>query len=96
MKVLKPGREQKGWSKTFTCTGDGNGGGGCGAELLVEQGDLFKTFRHCRDETDVFITFQCTACEVLTDLKAKDQPPYAITSLLPTGTVAERRARARD
>jgi hypothetical protein len=42
MKVVKPGREQKGWSKQFKCTGNGNGGGGCGAVLLVEEGDLYR------------------------------------------------------
>ncbi len=42
MKVIKPGRPQKGWSHEFTCTGDGNGRGGCGAILLVEQEDLYE------------------------------------------------------
>lgn len=68
MKVLKPGREQKGWARQSTCTGDGNGGGGCGAELLVEQDDLFETQSHCLHETDYYITFQCP-CGVRTDLK---------------------------
>ena len=38
MKVLQPGRPQQGWSTEATCTGKGNGDGGCGARLLV---DLF-------------------------------------------------------
>lgn len=82
MKVLKPGREQKGWSIETTCTGDGNGGGGCGAELLVEQDDLYKTYRFCRDETDTFITFRCSECQVETDLKEKQKPSWKIMSSL--------------
>ena len=40
MKVLKKGNGQKGWTKEFTCSGAGNGNGGCGAELLVD-GDYY-------------------------------------------------------
>ncbi len=68
MKVLKKGRPQKGWSKTLTCTGKGNKGGGCGANLLVEQDDIFRTFSHCRDETTTYYTFKCPDCGVLTDI----------------------------
>ncbi len=68
MKVLKPGRQQKGWSTEAKCTGHGNGEGGCGAKLLVEQDDLFLTSSTVRDETDYFVTFKCCACGVLTDL----------------------------
>lgn len=69
MKVVKPGREQAGWAREEECTGKGNGFGGCGAILLVEHGDLFKTFRHALNETDVFITFKCPSCGVLTDIE---------------------------
>lgn len=68
MKVLIPGRNQVGWAKEFTCTGHGNGGGGCGATLLVEQGDLFKTQSCSMGETDTFITFECGECQVWTDI----------------------------
>jgi hypothetical protein len=68
MRVLKKGREQKGWATEATCTGKGNGNGGCGALLLVEQGDLFHTYRCARDETDTFTTFRCCECGVLTDI----------------------------
>lgn len=74
MKVLKKGRKQKGWSKEYNCTGKGNGNGGCGAKLLVEQADLFITSSHCRDETDNFVTFKCMSCGVLTDIPANDYP----------------------
>lgn len=68
MKVLKQGRIQDGWSTEATCTGDGNGGGGCGAQLFVEQPDLYLTYRHCRNETTKYVTFTCSACGVETDL----------------------------
>lgn len=74
MKVIKPGREQKGWSKQFKCTGNGNGDGGCGAILLVEEGDLYRTERSFMAETDHYITFKCCACGVETDLSKKDEP----------------------
>jgi mevalonate kinase len=67
MKILKPGRKQNGWATKATCTG--NGGGGCGAQLLVEQGDLYRTSSSSLGETDYFVTFRCTACGVETDLK---------------------------
>lgn len=69
MKIIERGREQKGWAKECVCTGDGNGGGGCGAKLLVEQVDLYRTSSSCRDETDYFNTFSCAQCGVETDLK---------------------------
>jgi len=69
MKVLEKGRAQKGWSKQTKCTGSGNGGGGCGAKLLVEQGDLYKTYHHSYDgSTDTYVTFKCADCGVETDI----------------------------
>lgn len=69
MKVIQKGRPQKGWAKEFKCTGAGNGSGGCGATLLVEQDDVFHT--HNTDYGgghDVYNTFKCTECGVLTDI----------------------------
>ncbi len=78
MKIVKPGRPQKGWAKNYECTGKGNTGGGCGAMLLVEQGDLFQTARHCYDgSSDYFVTFKCAACGVLTDIPERDAPVRA-------------------
>jgi hypothetical protein len=73
MKVLEKGRPQKGWSVEEKCSGAGNGNGGCGARLLVEQGDVFTTYSNSmgRDPTWYF-TFECPECGVLTDI---DQPP---------------------
>ncbi len=68
MKVIKPGREQKGWAKEYECTGNGNGNGGCGATLLIEEADLFCTYSHARDETTTYITFKCIGCGSKTDL----------------------------
>jgi len=68
MKILTPGRPQKGWAKEFTCTGAGNGGGGCGAHLLVEFGDLYKTYSSCMGESESHVTFACASCGVETDI----------------------------
>lgn len=69
MKVLAKGRAQKGWSHEYKCTGSGNGGGGCGAKLLVEFGDLFKTHHYdYGGGHDVYVTFCCVDCHVLTDI----------------------------
>ena len=80
MKVLKPGRKQKGWSKEAVCTGTGNGDGGCGAKLLVEQADLFKTTSQARDETTTYVTFKCCECGVLTDLGERAWPPHHVVA----------------
>jgi non-canonical (house-cleaning) NTP pyrophosphatase len=76
MKILKPGREQNGYAVELKCTGKGNGGGGCGAELLVEKDDLFRTERSCMGkEIDYYTTFQCPSCKVLTDIQ-NPFPPF--------------------
>lgn len=70
MRVLKKGRPQKGWATEAKCTGGGNGNGGCGALLLVEEGDLFETSSgHYDGSTDYYTTFKCPECGVLTDIK---------------------------
>jgi len=68
MKVVKEGRKQTGWSKEYECTGEGNNGGGCGAVLLIEEGDLKLTHSHARDETTNYLTFTCCECAVRTDI----------------------------
>lgn len=69
MKVIKEGRPQTGWAQEMECTGAGNGGGGCGAVLLIEADDLFQTTRCARDEVDYYEAFKCVSCGVLTDPK---------------------------
>lgn len=81
MKIIKEGRPQTGWAKEYECTGKGNGLGGCGAILLVEEGDLFSTCTSRRDEVETFITFECPACTVLTDIPQQD---FLRTTRLPS------------
>lgn len=69
MYVTKQGRTQTGWAKEFTCTGKGNGGGGCGAKLLVCEGDLYQTHSsHYDGSTETYTTFRCCECKVQTDV----------------------------
>lgn len=81
MKVLKHGTGQNGWSKKLECTGKGNGGGGCDALLLIEQTDLYKTYRSFMDgEEEIYVNFTCCECSVETivenvPLHIKDQIP---------------------
>jgi len=74
MRVIKKGSGQRGWAKEYTCTGKGNGGGGCGAVLMVEEGDLYITSSTCRDETDYYVTFRCCECGVENDIPTADVP----------------------
>lgn len=73
MRVLKKGRKQVGWSKEFTCTGVGNGGGGCGAKLLVSEYDLYYT-ESCdyTGDCERYVTFSCCDCGVETDVSWTD------------------------
>jgi hypothetical protein len=97
MKVLSPGDGRKGWSTKKKCTGSGNGDGGCGAMLLVEQGDLFTTASsHYDGSTDVYVTFKCPSCGVLTDLGEtwESRVPGQIVDALPDQRTWEERRRA--
>lgn len=79
MKVLKKGRKQEGWTIEVKCTGSGNGGGGCGALLLVSEGDLYNTHHYdYGGGHDVFVTLRCTECKVQTDLPRNNWPPANI------------------
>ena len=80
MKVIKEGNGQKEWTTKATCTGKGNGGGGCGAKLLVAKSDLYRTYSHARDETETYVTFKCVSCGVETDIQ---NVPYNISQDLP-------------
>ncbi len=75
MKVLSKG---SGWKLQQTCTGGGNGGGGCQSELEVEDGDVFVTARHCYDgSSDYYYTFRCPVCSTNTDI-TPELVPYRI------------------
>jgi len=87
MKVLKKGRPQKGWAIKCVCTGAGNGNGGCGAKLLVEEADLYETRSHHYDgSTDYYVTFTCPECGVQTDI---DDVPHQLRQGLGYKTQAE-------
>jgi hypothetical protein len=74
MVVIKAGRKQTGWAGEFVCTGKGYGGGGCGATLLVEEGDLHFTSTGYGGETNRFIWFTCQFCQIATDIEV----PHAV------------------
>ncbi len=95
MKVIKAGRPQKGWAKEFKCTGGGNEGGGCGATLLVEQGDLFFTHSsHYDGSNETYVTFECPSCNVLTDVTV----PGSVSSKIPQNATrpSKRSTRGTD
>lgn len=82
MKVLEPGSPQSGWAVETKCTGAGNNGGGCGAKLLVEKGDLYQTHKYGHDlDHDIFPTFRCSQCGVETDLRGLEVPNNILRSL---------------
>ncbi len=57
------------WHLEKECTGEGNGGPGCGALLRVEEGDLFHTHRYPHDGShETYTTFKCLQCGVMTDI----------------------------
>ncbi len=79
MKTLEKGRGQHGWASEFTCTGHGNGNGGCGAKLLVEEGDLYYTYSFDIPNNERHVTFTCQECGVETDLTYSKYPPSRIS-----------------
>lgn len=92
MKVLKKGRSQKGWAKEYECSGKGNGGGGCGAWLLVEAADVFFTASHHYDgSSESYITFECPDCHVLTDINDRPSLREGEELLSRTAWLAKRR-----
>ena len=68
MKVLVKGRPQNGWSSERTCAGKGAHGGGCGAKLLVEEIDLYRTYSQALHEMVEHISFTCVECGVETNI----------------------------
>ena len=75
MKVLEEGA---GWSIKQFCTGDGNGEGGCGAHLLVEESDIFETAHtDYGGDRETYVTFRCPQCKKLTDIG----PPNVLAAI---------------
>lgn len=73
MQIIKQGRKQNGWSHEYTCTGGGNGGGGCSAELLVSEHDMYKfVHQHYPDGSTTYVYFCCPNCGVKTDVGDDD------------------------
>lgn len=72
MKVLEKG---PGWSIKQTCTGRGNGGGGCNSLLEVEATDIYVTsLTDYLGDTDYYFTFKCIICGRETDIPSKEVP----------------------
>lgn len=75
MKVLKRGRDQKGWAIEAACTGEGYGNGGCGAKLLVEEEDLhWHEYGDGEGGMTNCIAFKCVECGVWTEIKDVPTP----------------------
>ncbi|MBS1722713.1 MAG: hypothetical protein JSS66_06860 [Armatimonadetes bacterium] len=92
MRVIKSGSGAQAWSIKAKCTGKGNRGGGCGAQLSVEAGDLFRTFSsHYDGSSETYVTFECPECKVWTDLENKDRPPNS--GKLPNKTTWDNRQK---
>lgn len=64
------------WEIKQTCTGFGNGNLGCGANLLVDEEDIFVTFLddYRTPQTEYFYTFKCPVCGRLTDIPSELLP----------------------
>lgn len=81
MKVIQPGQNGPEWAKQFSCTGTGNGDGGCSAILLVSASDLYHTYHtDYLGDTDTYTTFCCPLCGAETDVKV----PHQIERSLPS------------
>lgn len=89
MKVLKKGKP---WSIKRTCTGAGNGDGGCGAKLEVEAQDLYSTESHSYDgSSESYVTFRCVLCKTETDVD-EDRIPSQVCDNLPEKSAWRRRS----
>ena len=72
MKVIEKG---PGWGIEQKCTGNGNGGGGCGSRLLVEEKDIYLTESwDYGGGHDIYYTFECPVCGKETDIPSLDLP----------------------
>lgn len=89
MEVLESGRKQKGWANEYTC--NARGGGGCGAKLLVEEADLFKTYTtDMVGDSTTYINFKCPECGQVTTVK-KNGVPRRVKDKAPSQKEWEKR-----
>lgn len=71
MKVIKKGSIKPTWKHRIICTGSGNGGGGCGANLEIHLEDVYMTRSYHYDgSSDGHYTIMCPVCKTETDIKA--------------------------
>jgi len=78
MKIIKQG-EKKAWGIELVCTGAGNdrSGGTCGATLMVEENDIFRTSSGSYDgSSEYYYTFECPVCKSWTDIKDINLPSW--------------------
>lgn len=76
MQIVKGPIEQK---FPFTCTGKGNGGDGCGAELIADRDDLryFPEQEHPWRIAPEAVVAKCPCCGITTDFPKSEWPPQA-------------------
>lgn len=76
---------QSGWMRQFSCTGEGNGGCGCGEPLLVSQRDFYKKSMSLNESKatgyEKKMTFCCPCCGVETDVDAPHATPFDLFAL---------------
>lgn len=73
MEVLKEGTP---YAVDITCTGNGNGGKGCGAELRASREDMrwFAEQEFPWRIQPAAVTIRCPGCGTMTDLLREDWP----------------------
>ena len=75
MKVLQRG---EGWKLEVTCTGRGNGGGGCGSVLEINEEDIYNTYHYdYAGDKDTYYTISCPICGKETDIDSQ-YIPYGV------------------
>ena len=75
MKVLEKGNPN-GWEIEQHCTGKDNGDGGCGAKLLVSEGDIKCNRIESSNGKIYWFTFKCPECGVETDIPEKENSNF--------------------
>ncbi len=72
MRILEKG---PGWDLKLRCTGKGNGDGGCGSLLLVEENDIYvKPHADYLGDIEYYYAVCCPVCGRETDIPDEDLP----------------------